>query len=224
MGYWGSVGNASCRVAAIFGAKAGWASSEKRVGVSRPKLGDHALRGKQLATSAASSLVAHRLKPAVAVDVAALFSAAVRNPLTNAAAVGRTATLKKNRPPAARSMDSCQTKRSAPTKLAQPAKAKGRAVVSAAGDVAMDDGSVWETDAQHAARHPKWDEQCTRCRYTKYRSVLERRCSLPPAAAARKQSLTTWLVPRPACLGGEFRLGCCVCAGASLQGKPSAEN
>ena len=82
-----------------------------------------------------------------------------------------------------------------------------------------------ESEIAHFLRHPRsdptWMSRCDVCVFYRDRAFYEKSCAMDARATSRGQPLTC-LAVRPAAYGGEFALGCCVCA-AALAERPVGE-
>ena len=73
-------------------------------------------------------------------------------------------------------------------------------------------GSVEESAAQHAARHPVPLKDCARCCYNSARTTLERNYGSYARVVGGQIHRTVWLTPKPPRLGGLWGVGCAFCA------------
>ena len=82
------------------------------------------------------------------------------------------------------------------------------------------DTSVMETEEQHTFRHPRQSrvkDDCSRCAFMRHSKSWHRIASFKAGSTAVSRS---WLSPKPSYMGGQWGLGCLVCA-AALAEKPA---
>ena len=77
-------------------------------------------------------------------------------------------------------------------------------------DVQYADDNVNETEKEHSLRHPSFVNDCARCGYRRHSKSWHRMASL--SLTARRS--VSWLAPKPSSMGGQWGLGCLVCAAA----------
>ena len=108
---------------------------------------------------------------------------------------------------------------------AKPAGKALRTKLLEAGLTAALSSPAGESEIAHFLRHPRsdptWMSRCDVCVFYRDRSFYEKSCAMDARATSRGQPLTC-LAVRPAAYGGEFALGCCVCA-AALAERPVGE-
>ena len=72
-----------------------------------------------------------------------------------------------------------------------------------------------ETEEEHSLRHPSFVNDCARCGYRRHSKSWHRTASFKAGLTAR--SSWSWLAPKPSSMGGQWGLGCLVCAAALVE-------